>query len=96
MSEHKQDTAPVEEPQPAEVKPSLPDLWHLHPELQDERIIEASGIAWIKVMHAFWGWPVLQEEFDAVLAAINQLTGGSYRQEDIAGVWIAPIGRAGL
>ena len=69
-------------------RPPMEDLWRRHPEIQNSRMIEAPGIPYIKVAHAFCGFPVTQEEFDAVLMALNRLAGTSYTQDDIAGVRI--------
>jgi hypothetical protein len=74
--------------QATQEKPTMLDLWHRHPESQTTAMIEEPGIAYVQVVYAFCGYPVTQQEFDAVLAAFNRLTGCHYTQEEIAGVWI--------
>jgi hypothetical protein len=76
--------------QAAQEKPTMIDLWRSHPESQTMAMIEEPGIDYVRVLYAFCGYPVTQQEFDAVLAAFNRLTGGHYTQDDIAGVWIIP------
>ena len=64
------------------------DLWRRHPKSQTTAMIEEPGIDYVRVLYAFCGYPVTQQEFDAVLAAFNRLTDSHYTQDDIAGVWI--------
>ena len=71
-------------------KPTMLDLWRRHPEVQDAAMIEAPGIPYLRVVYAFCGYRVTRQEFDAVLDAINRLTGCHYTQDDIAGVEITP------
>ncbi|MGH2493969.1 MAG: hypothetical protein ACRDIV_04630 [Ktedonobacteraceae bacterium] len=72
-----------------EAKPTMQDLWLRHPEIQNAAMIEAPGIPYLQVVYAFCGYPVTQQEFDAVLNAFNRLTGCHYSQDDVAGVQIA-------
>ena len=74
--------------QPIQAKPTMIDLWLRHSESQTTAMIEEPGIPYIQVLYAFCGYPVTQQEFDAVLAAFNRLTGCHYTQDEIAGVWI--------
>ena len=73
-----------------DAKPTMLDLWRRHPKIQTAAMIEAPGIPYVQVVYAFCSYPVTQQEFDAVLNAINRLTGCHYIQDDIAGVEIAP------
>ena len=73
-----------------EAKPTMQDLWRRHPEIQNAAMIEAPGIPYLRVLYVFCGYKVTQEEFDAVLSALNRLTGCHYAQGDITGVQIAP------
>ena len=73
-----------------DVKPTMQDLWRRHPEIQNAAMIEAPGIPYLRVVYVFCGFPVTQQEFNAVLHAFNRLTGCRYTQDDIAGVQIAP------
>jgi hypothetical protein len=72
------------------------DLWRRHPEIQDAAMIETPGIPYVWVVYAFCGYPVTQQEFDAVLKALNRLTGSHYTQHDIAGVQILPDPHANM
>ena len=85
---------PANEPEPdqptTQEKPTMIDLWLRHPELQTTAMIEEPGIPYIQVLYAFCGYPVTQQEFDAVLDTLNRFTGCHYTQDDIAGVWIVP------
>lgn len=81
---------PEADPSVIQEKPTMIDLWRRHPESQTTAMIEEPGIPYVRVLYAFCGYPVTQQEFDAVLAAFNRLTGGHYTQDDIAGVWIIP------
>ena len=83
-----QPVQPETDQQPAPEKPTMLDLWRKHPESQTTAMIEAPGIPYVQVVYAFCGYPVTQQEFNAVLAAFNRLTGCHYTQDDIAGVWI--------
>jgi hypothetical protein len=74
----------------AQTRPTMLDLWRRHPEIQTAAMIEAPGIPYIQVVYAFCGYPVTQQDFDAVLNAFNRLTGCHYTQHDIAGVEITP------
>jgi hypothetical protein len=65
-------------------------MWRRHPEIQTAAMIEAPGIPYVQVVYAFCGYPVTQQEFDAVLQALNRLTGCHYTQDEIAGVYITP------
>ena len=67
-----------------DAKPTMLDLWRRHPEIQTTAMIEAPGIPYVRVVYAFCGYPVTQQEFDAVLKAVNRLTGCHYTQDDIA------------
>lgn len=71
-------------------KPTMQDLWRMHPEIQNAAMIEAPGIPYLRVVYAFCGYPVTQQEFDAVLKAFNRLTDCHYTQNEIASVYIAP------
>ena len=73
-----------------DAKPTMLDLWRRHPAIHTDAMIEAPGIPYVQVVYAFCGYPVTQQEFDAVLKAFNRLTGCHYTQEHIAGVQIAP------
>jgi hypothetical protein len=73
-----------------DAKPTMQDLWLRHPEIQNAAMIEAPGIPYLRVVYAFCGYPVTQQEFDTVLKALNQLTSRHYTQDDIAGVYITP------
>ena len=75
-------------------KPTMLELWRKHPTIQTVAMIEAPGIPFVRVVSAFCGYPMTQQEFDAVLKALNCLTGCHYTQDDIAGVEIAPGGDA--
>ncbi len=68
----------------------MQDLWLRHPEIQNAAMIEAPGIPYLRVIYAFCGYRVTQQEFDAVLNALNRLTCCHYTQDGIAGVEIAP------
>ncbi len=72
-----------------DAKPTMQDLWLLHPEIQNAAMIEAPGIPYLRVVYAFCGYRVTQQEFDAVLNAFNRMTGCHYTQDEIAGVQIA-------
>jgi hypothetical protein len=74
----------------AYMKPTMQDLWRRHPEIQTAAMIEAPGIPYLRVVYAFCGYPVTQQEFDAVLKALNRLTGCHYTQNEIASVYITP------
>ena len=71
-------------------KPTMLDLWRMYPAIQNAAMIEAPGIPYVRVVYAFCGFPVTQQEFDAVLDAFNRLVGSHYTQDDIAGVQIVP------
>ncbi len=71
-------------------RPTMLDLWRRHPEIQTTAMIEAPGIPYVWVACAFCGYPVTQQEFDAVLKAVNRLTGCHYTQNELAGVEITP------
>ncbi len=73
-----------------DAKPTMQGLWRMHPEIQNAAMIEAPGIPYLRVVYAFCGFKVTQDEFDAVLNAFNRLTGCRYTQDDIVGVQIAP------
>jgi hypothetical protein len=77
-------------------KPTMLDLWRKHPEIQTAAMIAAPGIPYIQVVYAFCGYPVTQQDFDAVLNAFNRLTGSHYTQHEIAGVEITPNTDDGL
>ncbi len=79
-----------------QTKPTMQDLWLKHPEIQNAAMIEAPGIPYVRVVYAFFGYPVTQQDFDAVLKAFNRLTGCHYSQEEIAGVQITPDTNNGL
>ena len=79
-----------------DAKPTMQDLWLRHPEVQNAAMIEAPGIPYLRVLFVFCGYKVTQEEFDAVLNALNRLTGCRYTQNDIAGVQIAPATHVSL
>ena len=81
-----QRTSPCNE----ETQPTMQDLWRRHPEIQNATMIEAPGIPYLRVVYVFCGFKVTQQEFDAVLTALNRLTGCRYTQDDIPGVQIAP------
>ncbi|MGH2480337.1 MAG: hypothetical protein ACRDHW_11835 [Ktedonobacteraceae bacterium] len=55
-----------------DAKPTMQDLWLRHPEIQNAAMIEAPGIPYLQVVYAFCGYPVTQQEFDAVLNAFNR------------------------
>ena len=76
--------------QGADVKPTMLDLWRMYPAIQNKTMIEAPGIPYVRVVYAFCGFPVTQQEFDTVLNVFNRLAGCHYTQNDIAGVQIAP------
>ena len=71
-----------------DAKPTMLDLWRMYPAIQNAAMIEAPGIPYVRVVYAFCGFPVTQEEFDAVLTALNRLAGTHYVQGDIADVQI--------
>ena len=73
-----------------DTKPTMQDLWLRHPEIQNAAMIEAPGIPYLRVLFVFCGYRVTQQDFDAVLNAVNRLTGCHYTQADIAGVSITP------
>src|SRR5947207_2678103 len=61
------------------------------PKAPDRRGVRGCGTCnarYIKVVYAFCGFAVTQGEFEAVLRALNRLTGTTYTQDDIAGVAI--------
>ena len=70
-------------------KPTMLDLWRMYPAIQNNTMIEAPGIPYVRVVYAFCGFPVTQQEFDVVLNVFNRLAGCHYTQGDIAGVQIA-------
>ena len=74
----------------ANTKPTMQDLWLRHPEIQNAAMIEAPGIPYLRVVYVFCGYPVTQQEFDAVLKALNRLTNCHYTQNEIASVYITP------
>jgi hypothetical protein len=69
-------------------KPTMIDLWRKHPESRTTAMIEEPDIDYVRVLYAFCGYPVTQQEFDAVLTSFNRLTGCHYTQDEVAGVWI--------
>ncbi|HEU0001931.1 MAG TPA: hypothetical protein VFQ36_13610 [Ktedonobacteraceae bacterium] len=71
-----------------DTRPTMLDLWRMYPAIQNVAMIEAPGIPYVRVVYAFCGFPVTQQEFDAVLNTFNRLTGCHYVQDDIAGVQI--------
>lgn len=71
-----------------DAKPTMLDLWRMYPAIQNNAMIETPGIPYVRVLYAFCGFPVTQQEFDAVLTAFNRLAGCHYSQDDIAGVQI--------
>ncbi|HET9920920.1 MAG TPA: hypothetical protein VFQ30_13810, partial [Ktedonobacteraceae bacterium] len=71
-----------------ETKPTMLDLWRMYPAIQNNAMIEAPGIPYVRVLYAFCGFPVTQQEFDMVLNTFNRLAGRQYTQDDIAGVQI--------
>ena len=73
-----------------DTRPTMLDLWRMYPAIQNDAMIEAPGIPYVRVLYAFCGFPVTQPEFDTVLTALNWLAGSHYTQDDIAGVQIAP------
>ncbi|MGH2498105.1 MAG: hypothetical protein ACRDIV_25690 [Ktedonobacteraceae bacterium] len=75
-----------------ETKPTMLDLWRMYPAIQNNAMIEAAGIPYVRVLYAFCGFPVTQQEFGTVLNALNRLAGRQYTQDDIAGVQIVPSG----
>ena len=75
--------------QEAGAKPTMLDLWRMYPAIQNDAMIEAPGIPYVRVLYAFCGFPVTQQEFDTVLNAFNRLAGRQYTQDDIAGVQIS-------
>ena len=76
--------------QEASAKPTMLDLWRMYPAIQNNTMIEAPGIPYVRVLYAFCGFPVTQQEFDTVLTTFNRLVGSHYTQGDITGVQIAP------
>ena len=75
--------------QEAGAKPTMLDLWRMHPAVQNNAMIEAPGIPYVRVLYAFCGFPVTQQEFDTVLNTFNRLADCHYMQDDIAGVQIS-------
>ena len=78
-----------------DTKPTMLDLWRMYPAIQNAAMIEAPGIPYVRVVYAFCGFPVTQQEFDAVLNPLNRLADRQYTQDDIAGVQIVPAVEGG-
>jgi hypothetical protein len=55
-----------------QTKSTMLDLWRRHPEIQDAAMIETPVIPYVRVVYAFCGYPVTQQEFDAVLKALTR------------------------